>query len=121
MGRKKWNYLPKEIQWFIWLSIIGLLAWIYTNITDIIIFILLLLVLVLLLWWLYKIEESKKYVQEKSLNWFIEIWKYVLTWRRFTIDNILKEVENNINNKLKEEAKKNIINSLTWSIIPMHK
>lgn len=61
---------------------------------------------------MYSYDESNKYLQEQSIGWLVEIWKFAVSGRRFTTKNILRVVENNLNDTLKEEATKSMIDNL---------
>lgn len=74
-------------------------------------------------WWymILNYDESNKYLQEKSFEWFIQIWQFAVKWRSFTVKNIIKEVETNMVENLKEKAVIDTLNNLwkntsTWNI-----
>jgi len=49
-------------------------------------------------------NESNKYLQEKSIWWITEIWKFAISGKRFNTKNILKQIENNVKDNLKEKV-----------------
>lgn len=61
---------------------------------------------------MYSYDESNKYLQEQSISWLVEIWKFAVSGRRFTASNILKAVESNLNDTMKEEVAKSMIDNL---------
>lgn len=66
-------------------------------------------------------NESNRYLQEKSFEWFIQIWEFAIKWRSFTVKSVLKEVESNMIDDLKQKAVIDAVNNLwkntnPWSI-----
>lgn len=60
----------------------------------------------------FNYEESNKYLQDKSIWWLIEIWKFALTWRKFTVNNIIKYAEKSVIDNTIEEVAKETIKSI---------
>lgn len=74
-------------------------------------------------WWymIMNYDESNKYLQEKSFEWFIQIWQFAVKWRSFTARNIINELETNMVEDLKEKAVIETVNNLwknmsNWNI-----
>ena len=59
-------------------------------------------------------DQSNKYLQEKSIWWIIEIWKFAMSGKKFNVKNVMKEVETNLKNDLKDKAVKDALDSLSW-------